>query len=440
MKRDIPQSPQGSLLGRAAFSMLSGRISRKAAAALRHYTPYTRSVLQPVLSAAHHKLKKHCPLIMPEIVPARGARQRLLVDVSTTFYMRQVSGIQRTVRSLVSALKRNADKFDLEPVPVRLHRENYVLRLVAARGFPEQIEIEGDEPLYGGDHVLMLDSTWDIYDKWAQIFPAIRNSGGKVVTCVYDILPITHPEYFPKNTQRMFGPWFRMACAESDALLSISKATQDDIARQGVAVARDFFHLGADFVPSASDDSNATRTAANFLMVGTIEPRKGHETVLEAFETLWRNGETPRLTFVGRPGWKMNKLIRKMRGLSKKQPLFEFVEGATDQQLLASYGRADVIIAASVAEGFGLPIVEALMKGKRIIASDIPAFREIAGDAPDYFRVSDSADLASVVLRLTRHPSVRRTLPKWLSWDESAEQLMMKIKQITSDHHCRQEG
>jgi glycosyltransferase involved in cell wall biosynthesis len=418
---------------KAALNILISDRGLRFSLLVRRRTPKIRAALQPVLSAVHDRLRKYYVVNQPEIEPP-GARPRLLIDVSTTFHISQISGIQRTVRSLVAALKRNEMRYVFEIVPVRLKRAGTALTLVAARDFPEA-RSDGDVlALRKGDCILMLDSSWDIYPKWSEaIFPIIRLLGGKVFTCIYDILPVTHPEFFPAKTVKMFNPWFKQATEESDALLSISRATRSEVEQrsklsQGQSIV---FHLGADFSSTPHQLSIAKKPIPTFLMVGTIEPRKGHATVLDAFQTIWRSGQEMKLVFVGRPGWKVRALMKRIKKIDKENESFIFHEGASDELLSECYRSADVVIAASLAEGFGLPLVETLRLGKPIIVSDIPAFREVAGDLPTYFEPGNSAALVTAIrATLTEKRPEPKILPVWLTWDQSADQLMDKIAQF----------
>jgi len=326
-------------------------------------------------------------------------------------------------------------RYMFEIVPVRLRRDGTVLTLVTAREFPEAWSDGDILALRKGDCVLMLDSSWDIYPKWSEvIFPIIRSLGGKIITCIYDILPVTHPQFFPTKTVRMFNPWFKLATEESDAVLSISRATRSEVEQRSklTRVQSLFFHLGADFGSAPSSQlSISKKSIPTFLMVGTIEPRKGHATVLDAFQAIWRSGQKMNLIFVGRPGWKVGALMKRIRKTAKSNESFIFHEGASDELLSECYRSADVVIAASLAEGFGLPLVETLRLGKPIIASDIPAFREVAGDLPTYFEPGNSAALVTAVrATLSETRSDPEVLPVWLTWDQSADQLMNKIGEL----------
>ena len=422
------------------FAHLAKKSSRPAAGLLRRYAPSVRGRLQPALFAFYAGLGRRLrdfTVERPDIEPA-GPKPRLLIDVSTTFHMAQVTGIQRTVRSLAAALQRNGHRYDFDPVPVRLKRsEGARLVLVTVPGFPNLGE--GDEQpvaLRTGDCFFMLNSSWDIYPKWAAaLFPVIRGLGGKIITCVYDILPITHPEFFTSETVEMFEPWYKFAITESDALFAISETTQQELLRRigKRSIRTDYFHLGADFVPARTriPVMAPNKTTSTFLVVGTIEPRKGHNTVLTAFQMLWASGLVVRLVFVGRPGWKVSGLISRIKALSAANEFFDYYPNASDELLAQCYGEADVVIAASLAEGFGLPLVETLLLSKPIIASDISAFREVGGDLPTYFEPGNPASLAAAVRSLLAGEDRKiEDLPRWITWDQSADQLMRKIAQF----------
>ena len=424
------------------LALLAEKSSKPAARLLRKYGPSLREKMQPTLFALYAWLSHNqgFTIVLPGTEPA-GRRPRLLIDVSTTFHLTQVTGIQRTVRSLAAALQRNGHRYGLDPVPVRLKRvRGAKLILVTAPGFPSPGE-EQPVALRPGDCFFMLDSSWDIYPKWAIVlFPIVRALGGKIITCVYDILPISHPEFFTRATLRMFKPWFKYAVAESDALFAISESTRQELLHRigSRSIHTEFFHLGADFVPEQTTVLVPTvrKAISTFLMVGTIEPRKGHSTVLTAFQMLWASGLTVRLVFVGRPGWKVADLISRMEELSASSEFFDYYPNASDEKLAQCYSEADAVIAASLAEGFGLPLVETLLLGKPLIASDISAFREVAGSLPTYFEPGNPASLAAAVRTLLAGEKRNsEDLPRWITWDQSADQLMEKVAQLACPPH-----
>jgi glycosyltransferase involved in cell wall biosynthesis len=166
----------------------------------------------------------------------------------------------------------------------------------------------------------------------------------------------------------------------------------------------------------------------SFLMVGTLEPRKGHAQALEAFEQLWAQGENVALVVVGLPGWMTDVLQRRIRHhdeLGKR--LFWFMQ-ASDALVEKLYATCTVLLASSQGEGFGLPLVEAARHGLPVLARDMPIFREVAGTHATYFSGLDAASLASAVREWLAAQQRGDTpavagMPA-VTWSESAAQLV----------------
>ncbi len=169
----------------------------------------------------------------------------------------------------------------------------------------------------------------------------------------------------------------------------------------------------------------ALSNGPSFLTVGTIEPRKGHAQVLAAFERLWDSGHDLRLVIVGKPGWKVEELIEKLRRHPKLGSLLFWFEDVSDAGLEQLYRACSCLIAASEGEGFGLPLIEAAQHGLPILARDIPVFREVAGEHASFFNGRTPEALVEAVsewLKLraqNRHP--RSEGMPCLTWAQSAD-------------------
>jgi glycosyltransferase involved in cell wall biosynthesis len=173
-------------------------------------------------------------------------------------------------------------------------------------------------------------------------------------------------------------------------------------------------------------------------MVGTIEPRKGHAEVLEAFDQLWAAGHMMKLVVVGRAGWMVDETLARFRSHDRLGEDFFWFDAASDECLEDLYQCATCLIAASEGEGFGLPLIEAARHGVPMMARDIPVFREVAGEAACYFGGPESAALAPSVLEwLTLNEQGRAPLPnemKWNTWAESAAQLVDSLNLEGAPH------
>jgi glycosyltransferase involved in cell wall biosynthesis len=198
-----------------------------------------------------------------------------------------------------------------------------------------------------------------------------------------------------------------IALSYSTGVVCISRAVADELhAMSGIDFPRPmkigYWRLGANFgvkaLPPAATEQRATR-CRSFLMVGTIEPRKGHRVALDAFEVLWADGFDGDLVIVGKRGWGNDHLIERLRNHPEAGYRLHWHAQVSDEALQRLYAESDALIAASFAEGFGLPIVEVHHFGKPVIVSDIPVFREVTGGAQSarFFAVGSPTALAEAV-------------------------------------------
>ena len=211
----------------------------------------------------------------------------------------------------------------------------------------------------------------------------------------------------------------------------------------------DWFHIGADIensVPTQGlpDDSSLVlkllSARPSFLMVGTIEPRKGCLQTIAAFEQLWDSGVDANLVIVGKEGWKdfpeelrrtIPEIVSRLRHHPELGRRLFWLEGISDEYLEMIYATCTCLIAASEGEGFGLPLIEAAQHKLPIIARDIPVFREVAGNHAFYFSGKEPTDLAGAVVRwLELYRSGKNPASDgmpWLTWRQSTERLLSII-------------
>lgn len=371
---------------------------------------------------------------------------RILIDVTQLARTDALSGIQRVVRNI--AREMCLLEGSITPIELVQLREGRLYRANAVAGSIFEIESSScpveQIDIQPGDTLFMIDSSWEQYPDFLPTFDTVRQFGGRVVTVVYDLIPLRMPEYCSSGLVLAFQHWFRLAVKHSDMLLCISRAVRDDVnayiaehqLERDHALRVDYWHLGADILPLAQDDTIrpavadmvADTSSPIFLMVGTIEPRKGHALVLDAFESLWAAGNEVRLCWAGKEGWEVDALMARVRNHAELGKRFHFVERFTDAEINLCYAHANALIAASVAEGYGLPIVEAAQHQVPVLASDIPVFREVAGEGACYFGVNDKAALMQLVLEFAQLGDEQRramaALVPILTWQESAKRAL----------------
>ncbi|HEX7044420.1 MAG TPA: glycosyltransferase family 1 protein [Burkholderiales bacterium] len=380
--------------------------------------------------------------------PPRDRVPRLFVDVSELEQRDARTGCQRVTRSVLLELLRNPPAgFRVEPVyaTVDSFGYRYARRAIARLGGRSG----GDE-----DAVPIDFCPGDVFfglDYQAQVVPAqrdflllLKRLGIPCRFLVHDILPVLLPDYFPAGTEPGFRRWL-CTLALFDGVVCVSQATANALRDWYRAHLPGFdprfriewVHNGADIessAPSAGLPAEAPTLLAqldarpSFLMVGTIEPRKGHGQALAAFEALWAEGVDVGLVIVGKQGWHVEALIERLRGHPERNRRLYWLEGISDEYLEKLYDAADCLIAASEGEGFGLPLIEAARRGLPILARDIPVFREVAGDHAAYFAGREGTDLAATMKDwLAQYAAGRHPKPDavpWISWRESTRRLL----------------
>jgi glycosyltransferase involved in cell wall biosynthesis len=167
------------------------------------------------------------------------------------------------------------------------------------------------------------------------------------------------------------------------------------------------------------------------LMVGAIEPRKGHEQVLQAFETMWAKGIDVTLVVVGQLGWAENNAVEQLQVLQAKTDKIQWLNYVSDPMLKSLYEGCAGTLMASFGEGFGLPLIEAAHYGASLIARDLPISREVCGDHAWYFQAQSGTELASELqewLKLYHRSSEPKSLGvEWQTWPQSTAQLIDSV-------------
>lgn len=368
----------------------------------------------------------------------------LYVDVSHLVIEDAKTGIQRVVRNITAELMTAPPEgFRVEPVYIRPDGVFRHAREWCARHFYEGVSLPPDAPVEfrQGDIFLGLDLAAHLVPYLRDTYVRMRSRGVQIHFVVYDLLPLLRPDCFDENGLPTFRLWYEAIAELADGIICISRTVADEFKQwlgqatpaRGRPLRIDWFHLGADLVPATRAESTVgvlpfdLRGRPTFLMVGTIEPRKGHAQTLAAFETLWERGHDVNLVLIGKPGWRVESLVARLRGHAQAGKRLFWLERADDSQLVAMYQTASALLAPSEGEGFGLPLIEAAQYGRPIIARDLPVFKEVAGDHAFYFSGTDPEAMATAVERwldLDRAglaPS--STGMPWLTWSQSAKQL-----------------
>ena len=262
--------------------------------------------------------------------------------------------------------------------------------------------------------------------------------GRKVVT-IHDLMPMTHADYYPDTDAAHFKRKVPGIVRDADALVAVSQYTKDMLVDRFDADASRItvVHHGVDprFVRPDAGSVASLRAKLGLvrpylLFVGTAEPRKNLPRLLDAYARL-RGAGHPDLCFViaGKAAWGSQALRDRIAQLALQDDVV--LTGPVDSaDLPALYAGADVFSLPSIAEGFGMPLLEAMACGTPVVASNATALPEVYGDAALGVDPFDSDALADAIARIRSDTALRDSLVERglrraaaFSWHYSAQRL-----------------
>lgn len=268
--------------------------------------------------------------------------------------------------------------------PARGRAETGIRRLAIARSLPRRLDMMlraqlPDDTVYFNIGHANLD-----HDTLTRIAKATN----RCVVLVHDTIPLDHPELCRPDTPLVFRRKMQAVSAHADLVIF---STQD--ARQkaeahfatfGRVPAAAVAPLGVTVAAAAS--LGFTPEPPYFVCLGTIEPRKNHALLLEVWQNLPQ--PAPRLYLVGGRGWASDMLMARLDALPKSGPI-QMLNGLNDGQITSLLSGAQALLFPSLAEGFGIPVIEAAALGTTLVLSDLAVFKEIAPKTAIYCDTTD---------------------------------------------------
>ncbi|MCQ2417358.1 MAG: glycosyltransferase family 4 protein [Oscillospiraceae bacterium] len=341
-------------------------------------------------------------------------KTQVYIDLSRLCLTPFTSGIQRVAKEIVLRLLQN-DSLSITLLSVL--PSNQAWRVLPQDAFTAFYTEKQGSPYGTGKPIILtpndipsgavffdIDSAWNMPMHRGWLFPILKAHGVTIVTQLYDLIPITEPQFFHEQTLRQFISWTTAILQFADQIICNAEATKaalHTLCRQlnYTAPPCAVVPLGADFAKKSAElektDTELLEKLPKYgyiLMVGTIEPRKNHQLLLDAVPALSKRGI--KVVFAGRIGWNMEQFAKAMDKHPKKGTDFFFAQGPSDATIQALYKNALAVAFPTKNEGFGLPIVEAYLNGTPVLASDIPVLREVGGDMAGYF---DNTSVDSLV-------------------------------------------
>lgn len=230
---------------------------------------------------------------------------------------------------------------------------------------------------------------------------------------LHDLIPMTHPEYCRPGEAGRHRQRLATMLSTGCGLIANSLATADELKSYAAQEKTQLPPTAVALLAPGRLAAPAVRRLMDepyFVMLGTIEPRKNHLLLLHAWRNLVeRLGErAPRLVIIGQRGWECEQVIDL---LDRCNALRDFVlerPACGDAELVTWLAHAQALLFPSFAEGYGMPLVEALVAGLPVLASDLPAFREVAGDIPEYLDPLDGLGWMKAIEEYAQPGSTRR--------------------------------
>lgn len=268
--------------------------------------------------------------------------------------------------------------------------------------------------------------------------------GTRTLLTVHDLSFVRAPETAVPSLKAYLDRVVPRSVARADHILSDSEATRQDLIElyntppSKISV----LYSGVDptFAPASPAEMAAVRVRYNIgdapfiLSIGTVQPRKNYERLIEAFHRLQIPGL--KLVIAGGKGWLDSGVYARVTDLSL-QDRVHFLGFAADEALPALYSAASVFAFPSLYEGFGLPVIEAMACGTPVVCSNTSSVPEVAGDAALLIDPFDIDGLSVALRRVLEDTALRRDLTDRgrvqaarFTWDTAASELLTQYRRL----------
>lgn len=267
------------------------------------------------------------------------------------------------------------------------------------------------------------------------------------VVMIHDTIPLDFPEYTRAGQDAAFRRRLSAALTHADLILTVSEATRADVIRwrdrlglprRAAVVAAP---IGTALAEARPDEIPADLPCDRpyFVALGTIEPRKNHAVLLDAWARLAERtppAAMPRLLILGRRGWENAVVFRRLDALAPSGAVIERA-GLTDGAVAALLDGARALLMPSRAEGFGMPLAEAAGRGLPVLAAPLPAAREVLGEAGTWLDPDAPGPWADAAAALAAAP-LRRNRVAMRPWSAHFSQVTALLRDYLkeSDRPC----
>ena len=286
---------------------------------------------------------------------------------------------------------------------------------------------------------------------WAPnaILPANLPNSIKTVLTVHDLTYVLYPKTLKWDNKIIFPLFFRKSLKKAGEIIAVSESTANEIRKfipeinnkisiiyEGISGR---FKLIDKYEAKKYISKEFNISQKYILTVLTLEPRKNLNNLLKAFLILIR--DNPRLDYqlliAGGSGWRNSNIYKTYQELNLNSKQVKFLGYVHSDDLIELYSGAEIFVFSSLYEGFGLPPLEAMACGTPVVASDIPVFREILGDAALLVDPFAPEKIANAIYRVLTDNALAKNLMqkgieriKLFSWETTAKETLGIFEKI----------
>ncbi len=312
--------------------------------------------------------------------------------------------------------------------------------LFSAGGFPRglrRLSVAPQNSIYVNIGHVGLAFPWFL--SWLQRRPDV-----KPVFMLHDMIPLENPEWVSDAGMRHHRHMTENAARYAAALIATSPTARDSVMRElrlrgrgDIPVATVPLPVAPIFLERGEPDEELA-SHNYFVVCGALETRKNHVLLINVWRELVRRhgSRAPKLVVVGTPGWGGDAVLHQLTRCRAIENHVVLARGLSSPALRRLMSHAKGLLMASYAEGYGLPLIEALCVGTPVIASDLPAHRDVAGDYAIYRHPMDGLGWLAAVETLADNTdeaqAVRRRIadfrpPTWPEYFSKVEGFLRQL-------------
>jgi glycosyltransferase involved in cell wall biosynthesis len=263
------------------------------------------------------------------------------------------------------------------------------------------------------------------------------------VFAIHDLLPLDFPEFFPRGYEVRFRRRLETMVQHARAIITtttqVAQRVQDEYRDRGIAPVPIHTEPLASPLEEADEIKGEHATLVSgisyFVAISTIEPRKNHSLLIHVWRELIQLGiAMPKLVIVGKRGWESEQTFRELDRAPDLQRHIIEVSSLPSAHLRSLIKNARALLMPSFAEGYGLPIVEALSLRTPVVCSDIPVFREVSQKKALLISPLDGKGWLKAIESMTRADSLLRGQllakalefkpPTWCAYFQNVEKFL----------------